>query len=832
MKSFFVVFGILLQLGMAQAQTSIPLPDARLEALARRARLSAAMQASLKLSSSYTDVRTGLQHSYWQQYWWGYVVKGASASLHQGPDGEPVFQQARLYAQPKLPAYTTTAAQAQAEAARLLGSPLDSSFAQLIWEVQGPDSLSLAWQVRCHAPQLMRLLSLSATNLQLLAHHNLLLACSPAEHQPRTMGLSFGECPPPLTGGGRAIRSIPSLQSGIRFYPSLGRTQGGQSPPLPPVGQYTCLPWPLESPLLGSLQTLAATSLVDEGVSPQGWHSTGSSSYNYTRGNNAYAYYAPFGGLAPTATAIQRDGNGQYLSGIVPNVGSGLNFVFNQPLNTGDGLDFLESAIVNAFVSANRMHDLLLHYGFDEAAGNFQSVNFSGQGAANDPVQVMVQRNGLNAAFFTCPVDGAMPSMRLHLWDGSLLDTIPDGLRDAAFDNLVVAHEYTHGLLFRMVGGPNVVTCLDSHEQGSEGYCDVVGMLVTLADQNGNGSLEAHVPGEGIRSIGSYLQGEAAYGPGLRTYPYSPNMGLNPVTYDSIPHFSAPHQIGFVWGSMLWDIVWDLMDTYGYTPNLYDASSGAGNVRALRLLVESLRYLACDPDFLDMRDALLQADTLLYGGQLSEQLWTCFARRGLGFSAQSGGIAAYNTPGSALPVSWLSFEAKPASKGIELHWATATERQNAGFYVQRRTQQQAAPTDLAWVDARAEEGSGAQYYFFDENALPHVTYLYRLRQKDINGTESYSRWQSAQWKNSEESPLRIWPNPANDQLYLSYSDPQREARWSLVDLQGRVLAAGTLDARQTLTLDLSPYPAGWLVLGLTTDEGHTCQRILHLPNAD
>jgi hypothetical protein len=56
----------------------------------------------------------------------------------------------------------------------------------------------------------------------------------------------------------------------------------------------------------------------------------------------------------------------------------------------------------------------------------------------------------------------------------------------------------------------------------------------------------------------------------------------------------------------------------------------------IRLVIEGLKLQPCSPGFVDGRNAILAADQLLYGGAHLQELWTGFARRGLGFSATQG----------------------------------------------------------------------------------------------------------------------------------------------------------------------------------------------------
>ena len=96
------------------------------------------------------------------------------------------------------------------------------------------------------------------------------------------------------------------------------------------------------------------------------------------------------------------------------------------------------------------------------------------------------------------------------------------------------------------------------------------------------------------------------------------------------------HAVGHVWATIVWEATWALIDAFGFDPDIHNAEGTAGNQVMLQLVVEGLKLTPCSPGFIDGRDAILRADTLLYGGAHSTALWHAFARRGLGYSALQG----------------------------------------------------------------------------------------------------------------------------------------------------------------------------------------------------
>ena len=225
---------------------------------------------------------------------------------------------------------------------------------------------------------------------------------------------------------------------------------------------------------------------------------------------------------------------------------------------------------------------------------------------------------------------------------------------DGDLDNSVVTHEYTHGISSRLTGGPNTI-CLQDKEQMGEGWSDYVALMMTT-DWN----TATATDGALAHPIGNYVAGLPTTGGGIRNYPYSTDKSINPWTYDSLSKSAVlataeVHNVGEVWCEMLWDMTWDLVNRDGINHNFFNASGAGGNSVAMKLMVQGLKLQPCSVGFVSGRDAILKADTLLYGGQYSSTIWQAFANRGCGYSAREGKLssvkddtAAYDLPPSAL----------------------------------------------------------------------------------------------------------------------------------------------------------------------------------------
>ncbi len=201
---------------------------------------------------------------------------------------------------------------------------------------------------------------------------------------------------------------------------------------------------------------------------------------------------------------------------------------------------------------------------------------------------------------------------------------------DSDLDLGVIAHEYTHGISTRLTCGPSNSNGLANAEQMGEGWSDFVGLAFTAKKGD---------VGSQARGVGNWLTGETQTGGGIRTYPYSTNMSINPHTYANLAKAAngvqtEVHYTGEIWCTMLWDMYWEFVDKYGFDEDLYNGKGG--NNMAVQLVFDAMKLQPCGPGFTDARDAILMADENRNGGANAGLIWKAFARRGLGYNAAQG----------------------------------------------------------------------------------------------------------------------------------------------------------------------------------------------------
>ncbi len=624
--------------------------------------------------------------------------------------------------------------------------------------------------------------------------------------------------------------------------------------PPPQNDTYNVFQLPVESPSHGG-RTLVVGPF-DAVASPFGWHDVNGAAgneYTITRGNNVYA---------------TEDANDDNIPGYAPD--GGTNLVFDFPYTGGAPSTYLDAAITNLFFMNNMMHDVWYHYGFTEAAGNFQENNYGNGGLASDFVNADAQDgSGTNNANFGTPPDGSNPRMQMFIWttsasaqlltinspaaiaglysattanfgpnipaapltqdlvlvnsggaepldacntvlnsndlngkiavvkrgsctfvekvqacqnagavavivvnnvignpiamggtsstitipsimvgqtdgnsfiaqlqnptivNGTIADAPGANAKDSDLDNMIIAHEYGHGISNRLTGGPNQTGCLGNEDQMGEGWSDWFGLMMTI--EPGDLSTDS-------RGVGTYVTNASTLAQGIRPAPYSTDFALNNYTYGATNNssISQPHGIGFVWCSMLWDLNWAFIDQYGFDPDLINGTGG--NNMVMQLVMEGMKLQPCGPGMVEGRDAILLADQLLYQGTNECIIWRAFAKRGLGFNAVQGD-----------------------------------------------------------PDDRFDQ--------IENFTIPLVC---------LAGLD----------ENSFSAQLNVYPNPTDGQISISFSDASQIQTLRILDINGRVVLELNKEVQSKIDIDLSNYHSGVYFVEVSNERGTVTRKII------
>ncbi|MHC1737071.1 MAG: LamG-like jellyroll fold domain-containing protein [Ignavibacteriaceae bacterium] len=145
------------------------------------------------------------------------------------------------------------------------------------------------------------------------------------------------------------------------------------------------------------------------------------------------------------------------------------------------------------------------------------------------------------------------------------------------------------------------------------------------------------------------------------------------------------------------------------------------------------------------------------------------------------GLWTLGSSASPLPVELTNFSAKASGNGVVLSWQTATEVNNYGFEVERKSLSSQLPSaslsshlsSEEWEQIEFVKGSGnsnsAKEYSFTDKDIKGGKYQYRLKQIDNDGKFSYSEVIEVEVDLPAEFRLeQNYPNPFNPSTTIEY----------------------------------------------------------------
>ncbi|RPI61099.1 MAG: T9SS C-terminal target domain-containing protein [Ignavibacteriales bacterium] len=124
-----------------------------------------------------------------------------------------------------------------------------------------------------------------------------------------------------------------------------------------------------------------------------------------------------------------------------------------------------------------------------------------------------------------------------------------------------------------------------------------------------------------------------------------------------------------------------------------------------------------------------------------------------------------------IPVELVSFNALVGGNSVILSWKTASELNNSGFEVQRKTE------NSNWNKIGYVQGAGttteSRSYSFSDQYSGQGTVSYRLKQIDFDGTSTFSKVVNIDLSTPTEFKLnQNYPNPFNPSTTVSFSIPK------------------------------------------------------------
>lgn len=164
---------------------------------------------------------------------------------------------------------------------------------------------------------------------------------------------------------------------------------------------------------------------------------------------------------------------------------------------------------------------------------------------------------------------------------------------------------------------------------------------------------------------------------------------------------------------------------------------------------------------------------------------------------------------NALPVTLVKFNAtRLDARFVNVSWETSSEEENQGFDIERSETGTGGFSLVASVDGAGNSVHTKKYEITDQNTTSIVTY-YRLKQKDFDGSFTYSRIVSVAGFRELLSITAI-PNPAasQDKLYFQIKglNSSDQVDITVVDVKGILLYTGSYQLKADHRISLKKLP--------------------------
>lgn len=186
--------------------------------------------------------------------------------------------------------------------------------------------------------------------------------------------------------------------------------------------------------------------------------------------------------------------------------------------------------------------------------------------------------------------------------------------------------------------------------------------------------------------------------------------------------------------------------------------------------------------------------------------------------SNTGRVATASNP---LPVELISFKAILEGNVVSLSWQTATELNNRGFEIERKT-------GTSWEQISFVPGSGTttalKSYYYEDNIIginSDIIY-YRLKQIDFNGSFEYSNVIEVKFLPDDFYLSQNFPNPFNPATKISFVIGNLEGN-SVVTLKVYDLTGNEVATLVNEELGAGKYQVEFSATGVSSSGGNNSQ---------
>jgi len=272
----------------------------------------------------------------------------------------------------------------------------------------------------------------------------------------------------------------------------------------------------------------------------------------------------------------------------------------------------------------------------------------------------------------------------------------------------------------------------------------------------------------------------------ISTYPTGSNNKPYPVTPDNVTNVDGA--VGSDNSTNVIDRFWQIdksgasgTATVTYT---YASAEVTGGVTGKKNLLQAQRYNVTTNRW----DPALTGQTAnAAANTVTEPGITLFSPRALALST------------NPLPIELTRFDAAIRDSLVILTWATATEKNNNFFLVEKTTDGNSFEL-VATVSGAGNSNQARHYSAVDHHPYPGTSY-YRLVQTDYDGQKSFSKLVSIAYDPLSDTDLIVYPNPGNGDainflLRREVTDNQHTMTITIIDETGIRRDVGSMAVHQ------------------------------------